>query len=137
MVFTGVRPVSFIVGRTGRRAGRLFWITPEDYTLNQARRNNSLHSGEKPLFIEWPWTGVHSSNAHLINHLDLQIIVHPNLTRKANVIRQFGFHSQTIALELSHFTGIAGQHFDAARRAARVAATAVKYIDSGVLQNQH
>jgi hypothetical protein len=56
--------------------------------------------------------------------------VHPNLARKANVIRQVGFHSQTIALELAHFAGIACEHLYAASRAARVSTTAMKNVYS-------
>jgi len=62
----------------GQKAGPLSWITSEDYTLIQGRRNNGLRIGQL-LLVKRTWTRVHSPDAYLIDYLDLEIIVHPNL----------------------------------------------------------
>ena len=82
MSITGARPalrLRLIYGWTGRKAGPLSWITSEDYTLIQGRRNNGLRIGQL-LLVKRTWTRVHSPDAYLIDYLDLEVIVHPNLT---------------------------------------------------------
>ena len=81
MSITGARPalrLRLIYGWTGRKAGPLSWITSEDYTLEQGRRNNRLLIGQL-LLVKRTWARVHSPDAYLINYLDPEIIVHPNL----------------------------------------------------------
>jgi hypothetical protein len=55
-----------------------------------------------------------------------------NLARQTSVRRELSFHSETVALEFLHFTGFALKDLNAARGATRVAAAAVKNVNSGV-----
>jgi hypothetical protein len=67
----------------------------------------------------------------------VQIVLNSNLARKTNVGREFSFDGETISFEFSHFTGLTFENFDAARRAARVSAAAVKNVDTGIFKDQN
>ena len=52
------------------------------------------------------------------------------------MIWKFILHRQPISLQLTHLAGIAGEHFNAAGSAARVAPTAVQNVDARILDDQ-
>jgi len=89
------------------------------------------------LFVEWAWTGVHSPHARLIYHSHFQVVVHSNLTRQTDVVRKVSFHGQAIPFEFAHLARIAVRNLDPAGRATSIAATAVKNVDSGVLDDEY
>src|SRR5688572_11008076 len=84
------------------------------------------------LFVQRPWSGVHATRAHLIDNADIEIVAYANLAREAHVRSEFRLDREAIAFEFAHRPGIAFKHFDAARRATRISAAAVKNIDTGV-----
>jgi hypothetical protein len=110
-------------------------ITDEDYTEKAVLRNKWLLW--ELLLVEWPWPGVHSARAHLINYAEFQIIGDSNLTRQPNVIRQLRFHSEPVAFEFAHLSRITCLDLDAAGCATCVSTTAVKNINTSILDGQY
>jgi len=54
----------------------LLWITREDYTLSSAPCNV-----EFALLVKRTRAGIHSPNAGLIDHANVQVVMNSNLTR--------------------------------------------------------
>ena len=55
-----------------------------------------------------------------------------NLAGEANVIVESSFHRQPVALEFTHLTGVAGEHFDPTGGAASVASATMEDVDAGI-----
>jgi len=89
------------------------------------------------LFVKRTRPGIYSSYAGLIDHANVQIVMNANLAGEAHVISQFSLHSETIALEFAHFTGLASENFNTASGAASVATTAMQDVDSGILNHKN
>jgi hypothetical protein len=73
----------------------------------------------------------------LIDDANLQIVADPHLARETHVLPEARLHRQTITLKLADFSGVARQHFDAARSTFRITAAAVQYVNAGVLNREH
>jgi hypothetical protein len=60
-----------------------------------------------------------------------------DLARKANIRGEFCLDGEAVFFYLSHFTGIARQHFYAAGCTARVSAATMENIYTGIFDGQH
>src|SRR6185503_1697244 len=89
------------------------------------------------LLVKGTRARIHSPNADLIDHTNVQVVMDSNLAREAHVIREFSLHGEAITFELAHFTGIARENFNTAGSATSVATTAMENVDSGILDHQN
>jgi len=99
---------------------------------NYARRLHFLD-----LLIQWSWTGIHTACADLVYDADIQIVADVNLARQARVRSQFLLYRKAIAFEFAHLARIAFENLNTAGSATRIAATAVKNIDSRVFDYEY
>jgi hypothetical protein len=58
-----------------------------------------------------------------------------NLAGETNVVREFSFHREPVALDFAHLARIAIQDLNAASCATGVATTAMKNIDTGIFDD--
>jgi hypothetical protein len=89
------------------------------------------------LLVKRSRPGVNAAHARLIDDTHLKIVHHAYLTGEADILGQFCFHRQAIALGLTNFAGVAREHFDAAGCAFGVAAATMKDVYPGVFDCQH
>jgi len=73
----------------------------------------------------------------LAQHAQTQIVLHPDLTRKANIWREIFFSGEAVALGVAHRVERAFDDFDAAGRAFCVAAAAVENVNSSVPKGEY
>ena len=116
-----------------------------DQRHEKAKAQSTKHKDLRPktkdprpkiLFIEWSWSSIHASHAHLIDDPDVEIVFDEDLAREPNVFRQLGFHREPVALEFPHLARIAVEHLDATGGAAGVAATAMQNVYAGIFDCQ-
>ena len=69
--------------------------------------------------------------------MDPEIVLNVDLARETSVWRELGFHRESIAFELTHFTRVALEKFNAASCATSVAAAAVQDVDAGVFNDKN
>jgi hypothetical protein len=83
-----------------------------------------------------PGARVDTGNACLINNSDMKIVEKKDLAREAGALIEIGLCREDSGLVVADGARVAGKDLDPAGRAAGIAATAVKYVDAGILDRE-